>query len=72
MEINCKRFRFSIYQDHKVTGEQPKREVYFVRYRSADRGGKQHNFSLKMLLTTFHFKWRSNAKLTGRGTGPND
>jgi hypothetical protein len=60
MEINCKKFRLSCYQEHKATGLKPTREMRFVHYMSGDNGGKQHNFSLKIGLTTFHFKWRSN------------
>ena len=58
--INCNRFRLSTYREHKVTGHIPKREVRYTYYRSGDNGGKQFNHSIKVWLTTWHFKWRSN------------
>lgn len=61
MNLNCKRFRLTTYQDHKVTGIPPKREIAFVTYRSADNGGRQMNYSLKLGLTTWHLKLRSPA-----------
>lgn len=62
MNINCKRFRVSTYREHKVTGSAPVRECRFITYRSADHGGKQMNYSLKLGLTTWHFKWRTALK----------
>jgi len=61
MNINFKKFRLSSYQEHKVTGMPPIRAVAFASYMSSDHGSSQCNFSLKVGLTTWHFKWRSNA-----------
>ena len=58
MNFNCKWFRLSSYQEHKVTGLPPLREVTFVRYTSGDNGGTQRNYALKLGLTTWHLKVR--------------
>jgi len=59
VEFNTKKFRLSIYQQHKITGLPPMRELTLTTYRSADDGGKQKNYSLQIGLTTFHLQWRS-------------
>ena len=62
--VNCSKFRVSVYQEHKVTGLPPTRELRYTHYLSGDGGGRQWNHSLKIGLTTCHLKWRSNAELT--------
>ena len=61
MNINCKRFRLSTYQDHKVTGLPKRHQLYALWYRSGDNGGRQYNFVLRVLLTSIHFKYRAKA-----------
>jgi hypothetical protein len=58
MNINCRKCRLSIYQEHIITGNPPIREFRFINYISNDNNGIQRNYSLKILLITFHFKWR--------------
>jgi len=61
--VNCSKFRLSVYQDHKVTGLPPTRELRYTHYLSGDGGGRQWNHSLKVGLTTCHLKWRSNSTI---------
>ena len=61
MNINCRKFRLSTYKEHKVMGLPPMRELRFTQYQSGDNGGRQQNYAMKVGLTTWHLKWRSNA-----------
>jgi hypothetical protein len=58
MNVNCKKFRFSTYEEHKITGNSPIYEFRCTSYKSGDNNGNQLNYSIKIWLTTFHFKWR--------------
>lgn len=58
MNINTKRVRVTIYQDHKVTGFPPRWELSACRYNSADNDGKQLNYSVTLGLWTLHVKFR--------------
>ena len=60
MNLNCSKLRLTTYKEHKVTGLPPVRELRFTRYQSGDNGGRQQNYSMKIGLTTWHLKWRSN------------
>lgn len=61
MNINTRKFRLSSYFPHKVMGVEPRWELDWTRYRSADHDGKQTNYSLTLGLATIHLKWRHNA-----------
>jgi len=58
MDLNCRKFRLSVYREHKVTGLPPERELRYTSYLSGDGGGDQLNYALKIGLTTWHLKWR--------------
>ena len=58
MNINCKKFRLSIYKEHAVTGNPPRSEFKCTKFISGDNGGRQINYAIKILFTTFFLKWR--------------
>lgn len=63
MDINFKKFRLSIYKEHKYTGLAPRREVKYTSFISGDNGGRQANHALKVGLTTFFLKWRAKQSI---------
>lgn len=56
MEINTRRFRLSVYQPHKVTGEKPARSFSYGRFKSDNNCV---NYFLEIGLWTVFVKIRS-------------